>query len=39
MRWAIVAPGTRKAVAICAVVRPPTARSVSAIWLGVDRAG
>ncbi len=31
MRWAIVASGTRKALAISAVVKPPTARSVSAI--------
>ena len=30
MRWAIVASGTRKARAISAVVRPPTARRVSA---------
>ena len=30
MRCAIVASGTRNALAICAVVRPPTARSVSA---------
>ena len=31
MRCAIVASGTRKALAISAVVSPPTARSVSAI--------
>jgi hypothetical protein len=31
MRWAIVASGTRNACAISAVVRPPTARNVSAI--------
>ena len=31
MRWAIVASGTRNALAISAVVSPPTARSVSAI--------
>ena len=31
IRWAMVASGTRKARAISAVVRPPTARSVSAI--------
>ena len=31
IRCAMVASGTRKAAAICAVVRPPTARSVSAI--------
>jgi hypothetical protein len=30
IRWAIVASGTRKARAISAVVRPPTARRVSA---------
>jgi hypothetical protein len=30
MRWLIVASGTRNARAISAVVRPPTARSVSA---------
>ena len=35
MRCAIVASGTRKALAISAVVSPPTARSVSAI----DEAG
>ena len=39
IRWAMVASGTRNAAAICAVVRPPTARRVSAIWLGADRAG
>ena len=31
IRWAMVASGTRNAFAISAVVRPPTARSVSAI--------
>ena len=31
IRWAIVASGTRKALAISAVVRPPIARNVSAI--------
>ena len=31
IRWAIVASGTRNALAISAVVRPPTARSVRAI--------
>ena len=31
IRCAIVASGTRKARAISAVVRPPTARSVNAI--------
>ena len=31
IRWAIVASGTRNALAISAVVRPPTARSVNAI--------
>src|SRR5438874_2130833 len=30
MRLAMVASGTRNAAAICAVLRPPTARSVSA---------
>ena len=30
IRWAMVASGTRYASAICRVVRPPTARSVSA---------
>ena len=39
MRWAIVASGTRNAAAICAVVSPPSARRVSAIWLGGDSAG
>ena len=39
IRWAMVASGTRNAAAICAVVRPPTARRVSAIWLGADSAG
>ena len=34
IRWAMVASGTRNAAAICAVVSPPTARRVSAIWLG-----
>ena len=31
IRWAMVDSGTRNAFAISAVVRPPTARSVSAI--------
>ena len=31
IRWAIVASGTTNALAICAVVRPPTARRVRAI--------
>jgi hypothetical protein len=31
IRWAMVASGTRKAWAISAVVKPPTARSVRAI--------
>ena len=31
MRWAMVASGTRNALAIWAVVRPPTARSVRAM--------
>ena len=39
MRCAIVVSGTPNAAAICAVDRPPTARSVSAIWLGEDRSG
>jgi hypothetical protein len=39
MRWAMVASGTRNAAAICDVVRPPTARNVSAIWLGGESAG
>jgi hypothetical protein len=39
MRWAIVASGTRKALAISAVVRPPTARRVSATCDGGDSAG
>src|SRR5262245_46165030 len=39
MRWAMVASGTMNAFAICAVVRPPTARSVSAIWDGGVSAG
>ena len=34
IRWAMVASGTRKALAISAVVKPPTARSVSAIAEG-----
>ena len=39
MRWAMVASGTRKALAICAVVRPPTARRVSASCDAGERAG
>ena len=38
MRCAIVASGTRNALAISAVVRPPTARSVSAIAEAVGQA-
>ena len=39
IRWAMVASGTRNAAAIWAVPRPPTARNVSAIWLGPESAG
>jgi hypothetical protein len=39
MRWAIVASGTRNALAISAVVRPPTARRVRASCEGTDKAG
>src|SRR5215218_3405399 len=39
MRWAMVASGTRKALAISPVVRPPTALSVRAIWEAGDSAG
>ena len=39
IRWAIVASGTRNALAISAVVRPPTARSVRAIADGGVSAG
>ena len=39
IRWAIVASGTRNARAICAVVRPPTARSVSATCEAGESAG
>ena len=39
IRCAIVASGTRNAFAISAVVRPPTARSVSAIADADDSAG
>ena len=39
MRWAIVASGTRNARAIWAVVRPPTARSVSATCEAGESAG
>ncbi len=39
MRWAIVASGTTKARAICAVVRPPTARRVRATAEGGVSAG
>ena len=39
IRCAIVASGTRNARAISAVVRPPTARSVSAIADAGDSAG
>ena len=38
-RWAIVASGTKKALAISAVVRPPTALSVRAICDGGVKAG
>ncbi|CAM5713977.1 hypothetical protein SCALM49S_08537 [Streptomyces californicus] len=39
IRCAIVASGTRWARAISAVVRPPTARRVSAIWAAGESAG
>ena len=39
IRWAIVASGTKNALAISAVVSPPTARSVSAMAEGGLRAG
>ncbi len=39
MRWAMVASGTRNAAAIWALVRPPTARSVSASCDGGESAG
>ena len=39
IRWAMVASGTRKARAISAVVRPPTARRVSASWEAGESAG
>jgi len=39
MRWAMVPSGTRKALAIWAVLRPPTARRVSATWEAADSAG
>src|SRR3954469_20553044 len=39
IRWAIVASGTKKASAISRVVRPPTARSVSATWEAAARPG
>ena len=39
MRWAMVASGTRKALATWAVVRPPTARRVRATCEGGDSAG
>ena len=39
MRCAMVDSGTRKALAISAVVRPPTARSVSAMAEGGVSAG
>ena len=39
MRACTVAVGTRKARAISSLVRPPTARSVSATWDGADSAG
>jgi hypothetical protein len=34
IRWAMVASGTKNALAISPVLRPPTARSVSAICDG-----
>ena len=39
MRWATVGSGSRSPWAISAVVRPPTARRVSATWLGGRSAG
>ena len=39
IRWAIVASGTKNALAISAVVKPPIARKVSAIADAVLRAG
>ena len=39
IRCAMVASGTQNAAAICAVVRPPTARRVSAICPGAVSAG
>jgi hypothetical protein len=39
IRWAIVASGTKNALAISVVARPPTARRVSAIAEGGVRAG
>ena len=39
MRCAIVASGTRNALAISAVVSPPTARSVNASCEGVESEG
>jgi hypothetical protein len=39
IRCAIVASGTKNPAAICAVVRPPTARSVSAICEAGDSDG
>ncbi len=39
IRCAIVASGTRNALAISAVVRPPTARSISAIADDDESAG
>jgi hypothetical protein len=39
IRWAMVASGTRNARAISAVVKPPTARRVSAMAEPVVRAG
>src|SRR6266550_577930 len=38
-RWAMVASGTRKALAICGVVSPPSVRSVSATRASGASAG
>ena len=39
IRWAMVASGTRKALAISAVFRPPTARKVRAMADGWSQRG
>jgi hypothetical protein len=39
IRWAMVASGTKKALAISAVVRPPTARKVRAMADDGESAG